>query len=513
VCFAQIVGSLRSFVLAKVVDPSDYGIWTGSQTIISLSPIVCLGTMEALLKMVPYYRGKQDSEGLRQVESNVLGTLAIAATLLSVVLLLLAPALPFAFIRQNIVVVRISAASAAIGLFSAFYYHRCASYEDFKSVSFIDGLRSTLGCFCVLLFAWRWGVVGAVLGFLVGEVFTWIVSAAICARAHGNVQVRFQPVQMGRAVRVGFPITIIWWVYVIHTNIGRMTSLSYLGNAATGFYGVGSSMAMLFSLVPNTIGRVFYPRVNAQIGAKAGLRDLRETVVKPATAITMVLPVAQVIIFYLLPVVYNDFLPKYKTGLGCAQILIMGAFFVGLIRSGANYLIAVDMQGRLMKYICVSLVANAGISVLLVKSGMGINGLAIATSVASALLASMIWKKVFAELEYEAGTLFGLLFKFYLPFLAALAAIALVQVGFSRYPNYSRLIVIVEMLIALSLFALICFSFPSARHEALTLYRRGLSHLVERIARLRGANLEMAPNSLGVAAKPHGAIPVNEAKS
>ena len=133
------------------------------------------------------------------------------------------------------------------------------------------------------------------------ELLNWLVVARVCGKAHGNVHASFQPSLMGSAVRVGLPITIIWWVYAIHMSVGRMTTISYLGNTAAGYYGVGSSIAMLFALVPNMIGRVFYPRINAQIGAKAGLHAIRHSVVTPTSAITLLLPLAQAVIFFSCP--------------------------------------------------------------------------------------------------------------------------------------------------------------------------------------------------------------------
>jgi O-antigen/teichoic acid export membrane protein len=481
VLFAQAVGTLRSFVLAKLIEPAEYGIWTGAQTVASLSPILCLGTVEALLKRVPYFRGRNDLAGLRKVEDSVFATLALAATALAAVFLMVPGLIPSKFVHDNLLVVQVTAAAAAIGFFSAFYYQRCAAYEDFRSASLIDGVRSLISSGCVLALAWKWGLVGGVFGFFLGELLTWAISGLICGRAHGTVHLNLKPSLMADAVRVGFPITIIWWVYIIHSNIGRMTAIAYLGNTQTGYYGVGMSIAMIFSLIPNTIGRVFYPRVNAQIGAQASLQDLRESVVMPTSAIAMVLPVSQVIIFYLLPVVYNDLLPKYRPGLACAQILILGAFFVGLIRNGANYLIAADKQLLMMKYVVISVAANAVGSVALTKLGFGINGIAFATSAASALLASLIWSRVFVELGYERHHRLALLGNFYIPFLGTLFAIGVVRFGFLRVAHISTLMLQVQMLLTLGIVSGIIAAFPQTRNRAKDLCRRALNIFAVRL--------------------------------
>ena len=480
VLFAQVLGSLRSFVLAGLISPYDYGIWTGVQMIVTLSPIVCLGTVEALLKQVPFYRGNHDVAGLKRVEAGVFATMAISAVIVAGLFLVCHQLLPFKFVQEHLLLAQLTAASAATGFFRAFYYHRCAAYEDFKSVGKIDALQSMAGFTFVLLFAWKWGLTGGVAGFFLGELLTWISAGHICGQAHGNVRPCFQPAPMLSAVRVGFPITIIWWVFALQATVGRMISISYLGNTQTGYFGAGSSMAMIFALVPNTIGRVFYPRINAQIGENADLQDIRQSVVMPTSAIALLLPIAQVVIFYLLPVIYNDFLPKYRDGLTCAQILILGAFFVGLIRNGANYLIAKDMQMHLMKYVLISLVANTAGCGVLVWLGFGINGLSVSASLASALLAALIWNRVLAELEYDRKSQLFIFANFYLSFLGILAAIAIVGFGFSGSAVYSRGQLILKMFLALSISTVVILSFASTRGQLRDLYRRSLSHFLYR---------------------------------
>jgi O-antigen/teichoic acid export membrane protein len=480
VLFAQGLGSLRALVLARLIEPAEYGIWIGVQMIVTLSPIVCLGTVEALLKQVPYFRGKADSVALEQVEGSVFATMALSAAVIAGLFLVGHSLLPTKFVQQNLFLAQITAASAAIGFFRAFYYHRCAAYEDFKSVSKIDSLQSLAGFVFVLLFAWKWGLVGGIIGFFVGECLTWAVAGYLSGKAHGVVRPRFQLLPMINAARIGFPITVIWWVYALQATVGRMLALSVLGTTETGYYGAASSFAMLLSLVPNTIGRVFYPRVNAQVGANAALQDLRHSVVMPTAAIALILPIAQVAIFYLMPFIFNELLPKYKAGLTCAQILVLGTFFVGLIRNGANYLIAVNRQLHLMKYVGISLLINAAGCAAFLKLGFGINGIAVATSLASALLATLIWKRVFTDLKYDRKSQISIFAGYYSSFLSTLLALGIVNVGFSGFAAYSRALLPIKMILALSICSALLLSVSGSREQLRDLYRRAVTQLAFR---------------------------------
>src|SRR5207245_1919657 len=74
------VGFLQSFVVAKALGPTSFGAWVTLLLIVSYSPIFCLGTLEAMLKEVPFYRGRNDLSRVREIEDGVLGSIVLAAS-------------------------------------------------------------------------------------------------------------------------------------------------------------------------------------------------------------------------------------------------------------------------------------------------------------------------------------------------------------------------------------------------------------------------------------------------
>ena len=200
----------------------------------------------------------------------------------------------------------------------------------------------------------------------------------------------------------------------------------------------------------------------------------------PTAAIALILPIAQVAIFYLMPFIFNELLPKYKAGLTCAQILVLGTFFVGLIRNGANYLIAVNRQLHLMKYVGISLLINAAGCAAFLKLGFGINGIAVATSLASALLATLIWKRVFTDLKYDRKSQISIFAGYYSSFLSTLLALGIVNVGFSGFAAYSRALLPIKMILALSICSALLLSVSGSREQLRDLYRRAVTQLAFR---------------------------------
>jgi O-antigen/teichoic acid export membrane protein len=260
---------------------------------------------------------------------------------------------------------------------------------------------------------------------MLNEMVMLLVSFLINKRTLGSVRPRFEAGQLLDLVRVGFPITIIWWTYMFQTTIDRLLSMALLGKEQTGYYGLGASIVSTLVLIPMVLGRVLYPKVNEEIGKNAGQSELLSYVIMPAQALAILLPVIVGTLVIAIPDLYRLLFAKYVPGILSAQILLLGAYFICLIRSGVNYLVAIDKQNRVLSYVAASLFVNVGLSVVLVKLGYGIVGISTGMAVSGVVLATLLWKSVFRQLGYSLKKQAVEVYYLYLPFMICLALICL----------------------------------------------------------------------------------------
>jgi len=61
-------------------------------------------------------------------------------------------------------------------------------------------------------------------------------------------------------VRIGFPITIVWWVLAFQSSTDRLVSAYFLGKTATGYYGLGLSFVAFDYADPNCSQPGFLPQ-------------------------------------------------------------------------------------------------------------------------------------------------------------------------------------------------------------------------------------------------------------
>ena len=91
VLISKILGAATTFCAASILLPADYGIWATLTLVISLSTIFLFGSVETLVKQVPYYQGQANEQMIGMVDGGVCASVFLS----SGILLLLSLALCF----------------------------------------------------------------------------------------------------------------------------------------------------------------------------------------------------------------------------------------------------------------------------------------------------------------------------------------------------------------------------------------------------------------------------------
>lgn len=398
---ARGFGALKTFWLAIILDPGEYGIWIFLLMMTSYAPLLTLGTMETLMKRGPFLRGKGDFASAQEIDQGV-----FSFTLIVSLFFFFAACGSRFFLSRGLfhrfgLPVQLMLFSLSLSILSAFYYYRLQSYQRFDIASAITTARSILVLVCQIPLAYLLGLTGVFVGFLLCEVLVFGFSVFLNSKLPPVKGLQFKFHLYGNLIRTGLPITIVWWTYMIQTSVDRVVSMSMLGESATGYYGIGMALATAFLLLPDAINQVLYPSINEEYGRSANPRKLAPLVVDPGRIMSLFLPFLAWISVIVLPFIFTLVVPKYRPGLVAAQLLIVGALYSGITRGGSNLLISINRQWLLLGYIAGCLVTNLCFNILLVKLGLGIDGIAISTCFSSALLTASIWLSVFAALGLD----------------------------------------------------------------------------------------------------------------
>ncbi len=458
VVVSKILGAATTFCAASILLPADYGIWATLTLVISLSTIFLFGSVETLVKQVPYYQGQANEAMIGTVDGGVCASVFLSSALL----LLLS--LAFLFFHPGIAkgslvhFIQITLVTAALSLFTCFFYYRLSAFSRFGEVSLLNSSRAFVTFLFVIALGWKWHLGGMVVGGLCAELSMLLLSIVLNKRLNRPVVPVFKATLLGNLIRIGFPITMVWWAYMVMTSIGRIISISLLGRTATGYYSLGVSIVSLIVLIPAAIGQVLYPQVSEKVGRNAGRESLMRYVVYPAQILSLVVPLILGVMLLLTPFVLRQFFPRYTPSISPAQILLTGAFFICFIKNGVNYLVATDKQSTVFMYVVVSLLVNVAVTVAAVKMNFNIRGIAAGTVTGSLLLTTLIWKSVFKRFGYPLRRQWEKIFQLYAPCFIMTAIVLLILGTLKKYAPA----VAVNPGVTIPLFALLYFLTLSA---------------------------------------------------
>ncbi len=462
---SRAIGFLQSFVLAKSLGPANFGVWVTIVLMVSYAPIFHLGTIETLLKKVPYFVGQKDLRGVHEIEGSVLGSLVFSAAFVVVLAVLTPLVLPSTSFNAEVGVTVMVLATIAINYFSQFFYFRFSAHENFKMNGAMDACRAGLSLVLVGGMGWFWGLRGAATGFLLVEIVMAVILAGLNIQAYGKPGISFHRKSIISAVRVGLPITLLWWVLTLTASVDRLVLGGMLGAAAVGYYAFGISLSNILFFVPTVMGRVLYPKMNKHFGQNADVDSMRRLVLAPTLALGTLLVNLQVCLLVGTSLLYNQLLPKYHPGLMAGQILILGSFFFCIFRNAANYLIAADEQRLFLKYVIATLVLNVVFDVGLVKAGFGLEGVAVGTSLAGFFLTTLVWRRVLGGLGFQRRQKWATISGLYLPIIVLIFVVGCLRLlHLESFQTFDIATVLMGVVLIIAVNGLL-WCFPIYRNE------------------------------------------------
>jgi O-antigen/teichoic acid export membrane protein len=423
VVFGKVCGFLLSLIIARTLSPADFGVWVTLTLMASYSPILCLGTVETLVKKVPFFLGTGKLSELRHIEGAVLSSVIFASCLslcFGIVVYLLPPARWLPSDRTNLFLL---SGATATSFFSGYFYNRLTAYQNFRLVSLVDVSRSIASFIFVGGCAALFGVRGAVIGFLIQEILVAICAGVFSVRFNGKLQINMDLDAIGSSIKIGLPISLLWWSLTLNSSVDRMVLGAFYGPSAIGCYSIGISLWSLFGLIPMVVGRVLYPKLNQEVGRETSSANMIKVVLTPSVALAVILVNLQIAIFFALPLLYEKIIPKYRDGLHAGQILTLGCFFICLYRNPANYLIAINKERLFFKLIFLTLLFNIVADSTLAALGFGLEGIATGTCVSSSLLTTGLWYHCLRSLGFSVRQTVLTVSRLYLPAVTLLVLI------------------------------------------------------------------------------------------
>jgi O-antigen/teichoic acid export membrane protein len=419
---SELLFLIRGFILAGLLDPALYGVWTKMKIILLLLGYGQLGVHEAMLREVPYAAGRDEGRRVGEIVRNTLGfglaaALAIAAGIAGAAVLW--PHASMGRFRTA------WALLAPVFVLTHLYWYLHVKLRAEKRFSGASRIMVVLAAASTLLCsagAYAFGLSGLLAGLGASYLIVFATT--------GSGGLPFpRPAWNGRAlrhlIRIGMPIMGSGALVTLLWNVDKLAIWAFLTPESLGVYGLLSYLVLSTTLIPEAVSAVLYPRLMEELGRGPSRSTAEVYFFKPTLMIAVIAGPALGILFLTMHLPVRWFLPKYEAGILPGQVLLAGAYFMAIARIPQMLLVSLDRQRLLLGLTALSVAACAAAIAAALTAGWALVGVAGATCFGFFFYSVVVTCASVRATRVPWGTASPFLTHLLMPILATAAVLAL----------------------------------------------------------------------------------------
>ncbi len=213
----------------------------------------------------------------------------------------------------------------------------------------------------------------------------------------------------------GLPLLINSLIWTLVQSVDKFVILAFLDTEALGVYSVPLMGFTTMVLIPQTISQVFYIKISHLYGAHGDKRELLDKAGEFTSITAAISGGACILVFYIMPIFVDLFMPLYADGTPATQILIVGVAIYSTTMIFGNIFSVLKLNKSLIANsvaLCIFNVIFSSALVLFVEKS--INMVAIGTGLSYALYSLLLIIKLGKRFDYSCLKLMS---KSWLPLL------------------------------------------------------------------------------------------------
>jgi O-antigen/teichoic acid export membrane protein len=339
--FSMLAGVLRSILVMRMLGPTAQGVRRTVDLVTKYLFNAHLGILHGASKQLPLYLGEHDARRVQEVEDVGITWIIGLTFLASAGMLAWGLTNPTGHRTTQIAII-IGAGWLLVQQTYTVYRTILRAWGHFPLLGIVAGV-DTLATFAfTLLGAWKYGVLGA----MVGTLLAWCISLlAFGLYSPLRIRPRFD-IRIGlELARTGLPIAAVIFADTLLRTVDGAITVRYYEATRFGLYSLAMQMAAYLFAIPEAAGFVIWPRIIEAFGAARGdLQRLRRQVILPTLVSATFMPVLAGLTYILLPPVVNRILPQFARATTAAQVLSMASVFLALPMATNSLLIALNRE-------------------------------------------------------------------------------------------------------------------------------------------------------------------------
>lgn len=410
---SRLIYFIYKVIIAKMLGPKDFGLWSMLALILSYGSFLHLGLGYALVKEVPFYKGKEKWSDIEEIRNTVFTSVVIISTIAAFIILI--SSTYFSKYGNNLsFVISIIALILILQHIRNYFLFYFFGDKNFRAVSILIISLAFATLILAIFLIMKFNFIGLPFAIALGNLLV-IIFVFIKYKPAIKLQINIK--RFVSLLKIGLPIMMLVITYIIFFTIDRLLIFRYLGKENLGYYGIASALYGLLLLFPASLGGGIFPWLSQQYGVKGNAAELEKFIHPPTISLAYFMAALLGVIYLLLPIVVKALVPQYLPGINAGKIALMGIMFFSVSVFAQNLLIVINRQVYCLCIILSMLIFKIILIYIFINRQMGIAGVAMAGnivyllySISIIILASYYCKSGFLEsVKY--------LIKVYLPFI------------------------------------------------------------------------------------------------
>ena len=370
---------LRAFFLAKWLGPQAFGTWTFVHIFSNYIPLSGLGTQRAVLRKVPFSRGRNDVAGIQTVLNTATTINVFGAIVYSVVVFAWSYSLQQPANAKALALYAPAILFVCWSMYGKTLFISTGLHESRRRLELLDVILASL--FPLALGYW-WGVYGAIAGL-------GIAACVVAFTAAYQLWPQFVFRIDWRIVRelflAGLPILLNGLLLTTMRSVDRILIAALLNRELLGIYSIANAGIGILVTIPSSLGRMLF----VKFAEMDGQSKTNENMVSAFSQSTIVLSslfaplVAMAVIVF--PIAVVVLLPQFVQGIAAGKLLITSIFFIGISLPATNLCISTGRFKYVLALRVVVVTAEFIAVFFVIRNNMHLEDIALCVLCASAI--------------------------------------------------------------------------------------------------------------------------------
>lgn len=397
---SSIFSFIYKIIIAKILGPGNYGFWSILVLILIYGNFLHLGLLYALVKEIPFYKGKEKLHDIEEIKNTVFSTV-IGISILAGIMISIS-SIFFAKYGNNIfAILPLIALILILQQIKNLFLNYFIAEKNFKATSELIIYSTFLNGILAIILTAKFSLIGLPLGLVLGYP---LVLMYILKKYKPIFKFQIHTKRLLSLIKIGFPIMILMLAYYFYLTVDRILIFKYLGRENIGYYSIAFGIMNFLTLLPFSLGIIIFPRLSEKFGAVGEVKNLKQFIFIPIILMAYVMSIVLGLIYLLLPTIVGILIPQYIPGINAGRIALMGIMFFSIIILVQKFLVVINRQIHSLFIVLLTLVLKIVLIYIFIYKHMGIDGVATAAnltylfhSIFIVMYASYLWKDSFLE--------------------------------------------------------------------------------------------------------------------